>query len=261
MVLIRNPSVIAGAAVVLLGVGGADAADTECSNRDAQAEALLKKMSDYMGQLESFSAEGLVADEQIMGDGFKLTALRSGSFKVQRPDKFYMQRKGMVRDQEFYFDGSRLVVHGKRLGVASDLPVSGDIDAVLDTVTKTLGAELPAHDLVSADSYTPLMEPVEESAYLGVVEIGGVSCRHLAFRTDEVDWQLWVQEGERPLPCRYTITSKWTYGAPQYTVTFGNWQVNPEFTDSDFTFSPPEGTKSATVEEFIEMLKQAGNEP
>ncbi len=49
--------------------------------------------------------------------------------------------------------------------------------------------------------------------------------------------ELWVEEGERPLPCRYTITSKWTYGAPQYTVTFTNWQVNPKLAAGDFQFT------------------------
>ena len=258
----KNP--ITTAVTVALALGASSVAfagdSASAAKLDPQADALLKKMSNYMGGLKSFSADAFVSDEQIMGDGFKLSALRSASFKVQRPNKMYLTRKGMVRDQEILLDGSRLVVHSKRLGVAIEVPVSGDLDAALDTATKTLDAELPARDLISADAYTPLMEPVEESADLGAVEIGGVTCRQLAFRTDEVDWQLWVEEGDRPLPCRYTITSKWTYGAPQFSVTFSNWQVNPDLSDSDFKFTAPEGTKSATVEEFLKMFKQAGGE-
>jgi len=113
-----------------------------------------------------------------------------------------------------FFDGKRLVAHAKRLGLVTEVPLSSDVDAALGTAIKTFGSGLPVHDLISTDAYTPLMEPVKESAYLGAVEIGGVTRRHLAFRTEEVDWQLWVEEGERPLPCRFTITSKWTYGAP-----------------------------------------------
>ncbi len=250
------------AATLLLGAGGsAVAGDSGASSKlDPQADALLKNMSDYMAGLKSFSADTYVFDEQIMGDGFKLSILRSGSVKMQRPNKLFVTRKGMLRDQEVFFDGSRLLVHGKGLGASIEVPVSGDVDAALDAATETFGAELPARDLLSTDAYTPMMEPVEESAYLGTVEIGGVNCRHLAFRTDEVDWQLWVEEGERPLPCRNTITSKWTYGAPQFTVTLANWQVNPKFPASDFEFTAPKGTKSTTVEEFRNMLSQAGGE-
>ena len=84
-----------------------------------------------------------------------------------------------------------------------------------------------------------------------------MTCRQLAFRTDEVDWQLWIEEGERPLPCCYTITSRWVYAAPQYTVTFTNWRTNPDLPTKTFQFTAPDGTKSTTVKEFKESLKQA----
>ena len=257
MVNVKNTIATAAAAALLLGASGAVVAG-DSTKLDPQAGALLKKMSDYMGGLKSFSADGYVFDEQIMGDGFKLSVLRSGSFKVQRPNQLYITRKGMVQDREIFFDGKRLVAYSKRLGMYIELPVTGDVDAALDTATETFGAELPARDLLSTDAYTPLMEPVEESAYLGTVEIGDVTCRQLAFRTDEVDWQLWVEEGDRPLPCRYTITSKWTYGAPQYTVTFTNWQVNPKLAAGDFHFTAPEGTKAVTVEEFRKAAESKG---
>ena len=257
----KNSIVTTVTVALMLGASSVAAADDSSTPTllDPQATALLKKMSDYMGGLTSFTADTYVFDEKIMGDGFKLSVLRSGTIKVQRPNKLYIARKGMVRDQEAFFDGSRLVLHGKRAGASVEVPFSGDVDAVLDAATATLGAELPARDLVSLDAYTPLMAAVEESAYLGTVEIGGVSCRQMAFRTDEVDWQLWVEEGDRPLPCRYTITSKWLFAAPQYTVTFTNWQVNPKLPASDFEYTAPAGTKSMTGEEFRKLLESAGD--
>ena len=234
----------------------ATATAADGSLRDPQAESRLKEMSDFMGQLSGFSADALISDERIMADGFKLSALRSGALKVQRPDKFFFARRGLVRDQAFYFDGEQLGMLANRLGFAVELPVSGDIEAALDTVTLTLGAELPARDLVSGDLYTPLMKPVQESAALGVVEINGVACRQLAFRTEEVDWQIWIAEGDQPLPCRYTITSKWLYAAPQFTVSFGDWQINPSFTKSDFQMTVPNGIETVEVEAFVEKLSQ-----
>ena len=226
---------------------------------DAEAEALLKKMSDYMSGLKSLSADFFVFDEQIMGDGFKLSVLRSGSIKIRLPNKLYIARKGVLRDQEVFFDGSNLVVYGKNLGMVIDVPVKGDVDAALDVATDTFGAELPGRDIFSRDAYKPLMDAITESISLGSVKIGDAICRQLAFRTDEVDLQLWVREGGQPLPCRYTITSKWTTGAPQYTVTFSNWQVNQELPDSDFTFTAPAGTQKTTVDTFRKALEQKGD--
>jgi len=115
----KYPTVAAVTAALLLGVSGAAVAgDLDSSTKlDPQADALLKKMSDHMGGLKSFSADTYVFDEQIMGDGFKLSVLKAGSIKVQRPNKFFIEHRSMVGDQEAFFDGSRLVVHGKDIGM------------------------------------------------------------------------------------------------------------------------------------------------
>lgn len=245
------------APLLAIATGGiACAAMASDDERDPAAEALVKKMSDYMGGLTSFSADAAVVDEMIMGDGLKLSALRSGAFKLRRPDHFYMARKGTVRDQEIFYDGKRFTVLAKNAGVALELPAEGDVDVVLDKATEVFGAELPGRDLLSVDAYTPLMEPVTASAALGLVDIDGRSCRHLVFRTDEVDWQLWVEEGDRPLPCRYTITSKWTYAAPQYSVTFSNWAVDPELADDVFRATIPDGVQSVSPEVLRKKIEE-----
>ena len=106
-------------AAVMLGVSNAAVARAAGSTTelDPQAGALVKKMSDYMGGLKSFTADAYVVDEQIMGDGFKLSVLKAGSIKVQRPNKFFIKHRSMLGDQEAFFDGSRLVVHGKDIGM------------------------------------------------------------------------------------------------------------------------------------------------
>ncbi|MCU7959870.1 MAG: DUF2092 domain-containing protein [gamma proteobacterium symbiont of Bathyaustriella thionipta] len=232
----------------------------DSSRLDPEADVLLKKMSQYMGSLKSFSTDVYVSDEQIMGDGFKMSVLKSGHIKIQRPDKLYISRSGSSADQESFFNGKQLLVYSKNLGMSINLPVNGDIDAALNEATRVLGSELPARDLISTDSYTPLMQAVEESAYLDRVKIGNNTCRHLAFRTKEVDWQLWVSEGKETLPCRYTITSKWIYAAPQYTVTFNNWKVNPALPASDFKPKLSKGTKSVTVEAFRKAIESQGDQ-
>jgi hypothetical protein len=53
---------------------------------------------------------------------------------------------------------------------------------------------------------------------LGSGVIGGVECNHLAFRTPDVDWQIWIAQGDRPYPCLYVITSPKVAGYPQYSA-------------------------------------------
>jgi len=58
-----------------------------------------------------------------------------------------------------------------------------------------------------------------------------------------VDWQIWIQTGDTPLPMKYVITSKWLTGAPQYTASFRNWNTNPKIDASQFEFTAPKGAQ------------------
>jgi hypothetical protein len=73
--------------------------------------------------------------------------------------------------------------------------------------------------------------------------LGGVVCTHLAFRAPHVDWQIWIQDGDQPLPRKFVITSPDIAGAPQFTVVMTGWNLAPELTDGMFEFEPAADAK------------------
>jgi hypothetical protein len=40
-------------------------------------------------------------------------------------------------------------------------------------------------------------------SYIGREEVGGSVTHHLAFRNPNVDWQIWIRDGQQPLPLKY----------------------------------------------------------
>jgi hypothetical protein len=70
-----------------------------------------------------------------------------------------------------------------------------------------------------------------------------VKCHHLAFRQRTLDWQIWVDAGEQPLPRKLVITFKREIDQPQYIALIHRWDVNPKLSDSLFQFQPPEGVR------------------
>ena len=80
--------------------------------------------------------------------------------------------------------------------------------------------------------------------------IDGVECHHLAFRNADVDWQIWIQSGDKPLPKRYVITSRWITGAPQFSLNM-TWDTEPEFSNDIFNFIVPEKAQK------IELISQS----
>jgi hypothetical protein len=71
----------------------------------------------------------------------------------------------------------------------------------------------------------------------------GVAVHHLAFRGVEVDWQIWVTAGDRPVPLRYVIVSKVVASGPQYTLELRNWHLAPAIDAARFRFAPPPGAR------------------
>ena len=78
---------------------------------------------------------------------------------------------------------------------------------------------------------------------VGKSMVGGVKCDHLAFRNPSVDWQIWIAEGDEPLPQKYVLTTRMDPEKPQYILLMSNWNVSPKTKDSMFSFSAPKGAK------------------
>jgi hypothetical protein len=94
-----------------------------------------------------------------------------------------------------------------------------------------------------ANPYEQLIPLVTDAKDLGSGVIGGVECDHLAFRTDEVDWQIWIAQGAKRYPCRYVITSSKVAGAPQYTIDVRGWKAGAEVASDNFAPAIPAGAK------------------
>jgi len=88
---------------------------------------------------------------------------------------------------------------------------------------------------------------------LGSGVIGGIECDYLAFRNEEVDWQIWITQGLNPYPCRYVITSKDMAHSPQYSIQITNWKTGSAAASDDFVFQNPTGAKKVDVEDLKGM--------
>jgi hypothetical protein len=129
----------------------------------------------------------------------------------------------------------------------------GTVDQMIERLRAQSGAAIPSADLLIDAAYDELIEDAIESKHIGRGVIDGVECEHLAYRTPEVDWQIWIEMGARPLPRKYVITSKTLTGSPQYTVRFRNWRTDPPVGADAFAFSPPEGARKVAADTMAQV--------
>ncbi|WP_223636111.1 DUF2092 domain-containing protein [Corallococcus sp. EGB] len=230
----------------LLGGAQQEQASAERTGSDAQAQIdpqaqrILRQMSDFLGAQREFSVRTEGSLDELLDSGQKVQLQRAGDVRVQRPNRLRVDRAGDLARLHLFYDGQRLTLYGERSNAYATTPALSTLDATLDMASQRLGVDAPGSDLLVSNPYAALTEDVCSGRYLGQSKVDGVPVHHLAFRNrDGVDWELWVEDGPRPLPRKYVITSRDLPGAPQYSVRLSNWNLSPQFTPELFQFTPP----------------------
>ena len=239
---LRSLSVAGLSLIVMLGTSLAVQAD------EADAKRLLKSMSDYMAAQKALSFDYDATLEVVTKEDQKLALASSGSVSLNRPDKIHVTRSGGFADVEMSFDGKTLTLLGKNLNLYAQTAVPGTVDNLVDELKVKHNRPLPAADLLLSNSYDEMMRDVVDIKDLGSGVVGGVECDYLAFRAGEVDWQIWIAQGEQPYPCRYAITSNFIKGAPQYTIQTRNWKTGNDVAATDFSFRNPTGAEKVELD-------------
>jgi hypothetical protein len=234
---------IYAATVVLVIALGAPA---EARADEADAKRLLNAMSDYMAAQKAISFGFDATLEVITKDNQKLALASSGTVILNRPGKIRATRSGGFGDVEMLFDGRTLTMVSKYPNLYSQIEVPGTVDHLIDELKDKHNKPLPGADLIMSNSYDELMLDVVDIKDLGSGVIDGVECDYLAFRKKEVDWQIWIAQGDRPYPCRYVITSKQIAHSPQYSLQLRDWKTGNEVRRDDFRFKNP--TKARKVD-------------
>ena len=102
---------------------------------------------------------------------------------------------------------------------------------------------LPLAVLLVSQLPAELKARVPSVDYVERTNIHGSPSHHLAARTDIVDFQVWVADGDQPLPQRVVITYKKAKGEPQFWAQFSDWNLAPAIDDSTFLAKPPDGAQ------------------
>jgi len=205
---------------------------------EGQARELLKEMSDYLAaqQVVSFTYDSDI--EVVTTDLQKVDFASTGTVSLSRPDKIRATRTGGFVDMELVFDGKHLSILGKDLDSYTQVELAGNLNELVDRLRIDYGIAAPGADLLLSDVYDALMDNVIDVKDLGSGVIAGVECNHLAFRTEGVDWEIWIAMGDAPVPCRYSVTSKLVTLGPQYRIEFRDWKTGAEVAKDDFSFDP-----------------------
>ncbi len=238
-----------GAALAMAVIASTPAAHAD----EAQAKQIFKAMSDYMAAQQAISFDYDTNFEIVTTDDQKVALASSGTVTLSRPDKLRTTRTGGFADVEMVFDGKTVSLLGKNANLYAQAEAPGTIDNLVDVLRDKFHRPLPGADLLLSDVNGALMPLVTGVKDLGSGVIRGQECDHLAFRTAEVDFQIWIAQGDRPYPCRFVVTTKDVTGWPQYTVDVRNFKTGADVAADDFVFKAPPGAQKLKEGEFPDV--------
>lgn len=226
---------------------------------DPRADELLQKMAKSLADMKSFTFDSEQVMEVVTKEGQKIQGLAETSVAIQRPNKLKVDRMGPLGGGQVYYDGSTFTFYGKRDNLYATADAPNNLDDTIDFAREKLSIDAPGADLIYSDPYKILMEDAVSGQYLGEEMVGDRKCHHLAYRGNETDWQVWVEDGARTLPCRFVIVSKKVQGQPEFTVNTTNFK-EAKLRDDQFVFQPPKDAKKISFVTISDKVEAKGKQ-
>jgi hypothetical protein len=263
MIKVRIGVVSAWALALLLMVapiGAQQTSPTDQNKSEQQAMAVLKRMAEFISQAQRFSVTVDVGFDAVQDSGQKIEFGETRKILLSRPD--HLRIDAIKRDGSksgLIFDGKDITVFHVKENVYATEAKPGTVDEAIAYFVNDLDMRLPLAELLDSNLPKMLPERVREAAYVEQSSIAGVPCDHIALRGDQADMQLWIVQGDQPLPQRAVFTYRREDGRPQFWANFTEWNLAPKVPDSLFVFTPLKGaTKIAFSSR--QMMQPGGTE-
>lgn len=206
----------------------------------ASVEA-LNKMGAYLRTLNSFELKADIVQDDVSDDGRKLQLTGQAIYKVRKPNGFTIDLISDRKVRKLYYDGKTFTLVAPRVGYYAQASAPGTIKETLAVLEDKYGVEVPLQDLFHWGEPGDGRDKLTEGFFVGPARIDGVETDQYAYSTGEIDWQVWITRGDKPLPRRIVITDTADLAQPQFQATL-TWSPNASVTDADFAYTPPAGT-------------------
>jgi hypothetical protein len=221
----------------------------------AHAVGLLREMADFLARQERMSTTAEIGFSAVQEDGQKIEFGGSRQLLIRRPDRGRFEiraRDGVTR--LVYFDRGKLraVIPNQNIYAVADVPAT--IDEAIDYIVHQLEIPMPLAELVHLGFMSQAVDRVVSGFVVGEEVIDGVRSEHLAFRSENVDVQIWIAHGAAPLPRRMVISYREEPGVPEFWAHFERWDLAPNVPDEIFIFTPPPNASQVSFDELLDRV-------
>ena len=219
---------------------------------------ILQQACDLLKNAKQFTFKAEVTDDRVYPGSKKLQFGFDLQAFVNKPDKLRINANGDLENKEFFFNGKTITLYDKPKNAYAVMEAPAGIDGALNQANQEYGLRIALSDLAYTNPCAQMTKGVKHSLYVGQHKVRGVKCHHLAFDRDDMQWQIWIDAGDKPLIRKLLINQKRLPHNPQWTAWFTDWNLAPQLSDSLFAFTPAE---KATKTKFVSLKEEAAKQP
>jgi hypothetical protein len=223
---------------LLLAAAAPAAAQQAKEARDPKALAALDAMGAFLRNQKNLHVTGEMTTDDVIGQNQKVQYSGTVELMVRRPDGMRANINSDRKTEQVFYDGKKFTVFQPKLGYYASFDAPPTLAGLVDVAEKRYGLDLPLVDLFAWGTERSRPQDIISATKVGTSVIEGTPTDHYAFHQADIDWQVWIQQGDQPLPRKLVITTTTEKSQPQYSVVY-KWDLAPKIQAQSFTFVAP----------------------
>ena len=210
-------------------------------NIDPQAVEILQRACHELSNHNAFTFHAEVMFDEVLQSGVKLQFAGALDYAVQRPNELAVDYESDLGGKRLWYDGKTVTLFDIPYKMYASVPASGSIDQMMDHMIEAYHLSLPLGDMASGKACEKIDQQVNFGTWVGVNDVLGEPCDHLAFALSSADYQVWVQHTGKPLPRKVVINYRALRGSPEYIAFISDWKFPSIIAQDRFRPNLPQG--------------------
>jgi hypothetical protein len=213
----------------------------EKSAVEPRVEELLKATADYLKKAKEFTVHAEITVDDALPTGQNIQYAASWDAALKRPNRLRTVYRGDLRNSSTWYDGKTFTMLNSDRNLYASWKAPSSTDGLIDKLKEKLGVNIPLSSFFYNDPYKVWSEGIQSAVYAGLHLVGGTPCHHLLLSQENMDAQIWIEEGAQLVVRKVVLTFKNVPGDPQFTAVFSDWDFSPRLPEILFSFVPPAG--------------------
>ena len=208
---------------------------------DPRVRQVLNYTCSELSRARTITYHAEINFDSVLPSHVKLQYAGELDAAIKRPNRLAINYKSDLGAKEIWYNGKTLTILDPAHSAYASVAAPDSIDAMLTQAAEEKNLSIPMEGFDFNNPCDRVYPDIQRGKYVGINDVGGVDCDHLAFSQREADRQLWIVHGKKPLPRKIVITYKKLPSEPQWAAVLSNWRFNRKLPASLFEPKIPEG--------------------